>query len=392
MRLPIAACSALAVCLSTAAPLSARSTNVRALSLPEGFTVVPEAEQKQVVIARDGTIVALAASTDRTYRHRVFRWNAQGERTTFTPNPVSYQPNLPSHPQEIAAGNGIYVTAAVDWSGAYSGTTTEVQQWSGDGTASWTLPGCVYAGDEKDQHAYGADADGRIALTMDIIGQGSYQVLDDTTGKFAPYAFVVRNGACRNLGRGIVEAVRGQWAAGYRGYLDGHVAADNINTVIQDAKAVRWFGDYARELGPGDALAINALGIAVGASAVPGRFVSVETNVYSRDRSSHTYRSDIPHAIAWNANGRAIALAPNAARSVAYDIGDDGTIVGMLVGAGGKHYAFVWRQGTLQRLDDLPHPPGWRFESAYAIGDDGTIAGVGTYNGTATVFAESVQP
>jgi len=35
-------------------------------------------------------------------------------------------------------------------------------------------------------------------------------------------------------------------------------------------------------------------------------------------------------------------------------------------------------EGQLQRLDDLPHPPDWRFEAAYAIADDGTIAVIGT--------------
>ncbi len=34
-------------------------------------------------------------------------------------------------------------------------------------------------------------------------------------------------------------------------------------------------------------------------------------------------------------------------------------------------------EGQLQRLDDLPHPPDWRFEAAYAIADDGTIAVIG---------------
>lgn len=349
---------------------------VRALTLPAGFTVAPEAWVRQIAIARDGTVVALATTTDRTNRQRAFAWSAQGERATFTPLPFSSQSFLPSRPQSVAAGSSIYVTAAVYFSGAYSGVSTEVQRWAPSGSAHWKVPGCIDSDENTDQKAYAADDDGRVAVTMDITGQGSYQVDNDPTGKYAPYAFVVRDGVCRNLGRGIVQGVRGEWAAGYRGYLDGHLAADNMDADTQTAYAVRWYGEHAQTLGEGDALAVNASGLAVGADAVPAPFV-----IFPSPRQQH--------AIAWNSTGRRTALAPNAKRSVAYDVADDGTVVGMLVDSAGRHYAFRWRNGTLQRLDDLPHPPGWRFESAYAIDGDDTIAGIGTYNGTATVFVWS---
>ncbi len=365
---------------------------VHALELPAGFTVKPEKETRQIVVSRDGTIVARAEPIAPSFqRSRAFRWGPSGVRITFAPLDVLAQTAQGSAPQQIAVDDvavagSFYITASVFWSGAYSGTTTQVQAWGGDGAKHWPVPKCLHSGDAQDQKAYGGDNDGRIALTMDMTGSGSFLVMSDNSEQYAPYAFIVRNGSCRNLGRGIVQAVRGQWASGYRGYLNGHLAPDNLNVIVQKAIAVRWYGERIQELGDGDALAVNSSGLAVGADAVPGRFDYVTTNYFSKDGSGHEYRSPVPHAVAWDTHGRRIAIAPNASRSAAYDVGDDGTVVGMLVANDGKHYAFRYRGGDLERLDDLPHPAGWRFESAYAIGTDGTIAGIGTLNGVATVF------
>lgn len=369
---------------------------VRALALPAGFTVNPEAETRQIAISSTGTVAAIAEPANQTYRLRAFRWSTRGQRDTFTGLRVRTQPGggTPGSanagrvdPWAIAAGGDqLYVTAATSWSGAYSGTSTEVQRWGFYTAAYWALPQCVDSGDSLDQHAFGGDADGRLAITIDRSGAGSFQVMGDDPERFAPYAYVVRNGECRNLGRGIVQDVRGPWAAGYRTYLNGKIAPDNLNTAIQKAVASRWYGRHLRELGAGDALAITSDGFTVGADAVPGRTGCMSTNFYSSDHAGHTYCPDTPHAVAWDRAGRRIALAPHWPRSVAYDASNDGTVVGMMTDAAGRHYAFRWRNGTLQRLDDLPHPPGWRFESAYAIGPDGSIAGIGLLNGVATVF------
>jgi probable HAF family extracellular repeat protein/YD repeat-containing protein len=104
------------------------------------------------------------------------------------------------------------------------------------------------------------------------------------------------------------------------------------------------------------------------------------------DNVGRHYESAVPQALAWDARGRRIALVSRAKRSTAYDVADDGTVVGTLLAADGKHYAFRWREGHLERLDDLPHPPGWRFECAYSVATDGTIAGIGTHDGVATLF------
>lgn len=372
---------------------------VRALLLPVGFTVDPEGAVPKIALGPNGTVAAVAKSTDNTFRLHAFRWNHVGTRQVFTPLNVLIAPGAqesgsgnqdPNYRVNMAgvasAGRNLLATASTDWSGAYSGTSFEVQRWGRYSATRWPLPSCVDSGDSRDQHAYGGDREGRVALTIDRTGVGSFQVMQDNNEQFAPYAYVIRGSGCRYLGRGIVQAVDGQWAAGYRSYLDGKMAPDNLNTDIQKVVAARWYGNHLREIGAGDAIAINATGFAVGADAVPGRTGCITTNFYSADHSGRTYCPGVPHAVGWNKAGRRIALAPRSPRSVAYGINDGGTVVGMLTDSRGRHFAFRWRNGILQRLDDLPHPPGWRFESAYAIDNGGAIAGIGTFHGVATVF------
>lgn len=372
---------------------------VRALALPVGFTVQPEGTVPKIVFGTNSSVAAIATATDHTFRTRAFRWNVRGKREVFAALRVITAPGArenaaappdPYYRLEItgvaSAGRLLLVTASTDWSGAYSGTSFEAQRWTDFAAVRWPLPACVDSGDSVDQHAYGGDSEGRIALTIDRTGAGSFQVMQDNSEVFAPYAYVVRGSACRNLGRGIVQAVRGQWAAGYRSFLNGKIAPDNLNNEIQSVVAARWQGTHLRELGAGDALAINAAGFAVGADAIPARTGCITTNFYSTDRAGHTYCPGVPHAVGWDTTGRRIAFAPNSPRSVAYGVNDSGTVVGMMTGARGRHFAFRWREGKLQRLDDLPHPPGWRFEAAYAIVPDGVIAGIGTRNGRATAF------
>jgi hypothetical protein len=372
---------------------------VRALALPVGFTVDTESTVPEIALGRDGTVAAIAKSTDRTYRVRALRWthgatNPEvfvGLSVSTTPDAL-YDPNRTPSPGERVdaagvsfAGDQLLVTASTSWGGAYSGTSYEVQRWGSYSAARWSRPQCVDSGDSKDQHAYGSDRDGNVALTIDRTGIGSFEVMQ-APERYAPYAFVVRGSACRNLGRGVVQAVRGQWAAGYRGYLDGKLAPDNLNTMIQKIVAARWSGRHLGELGAGDALAIDAAGVTVGADAMPGQAGCMSSNWFSSDHTGKTYCPAVPHAVAWDSAGRRIALAPDYPRSVAYAISDGGTIVGTLYDKKRRHFAFRWRAGRLQRLDDLPHAPGWRFESAYAVDDDGSIAGIGTLHGIATVF------
>ncbi|HTX55641.1 MAG TPA: hypothetical protein VMD47_00920 [Candidatus Acidoferrales bacterium] len=341
---------------------------VRAFALPVGFTVAPESALPEIVLGTNGTVSAIATSTDRSFRVRAFRWNGAGAPEVFTPLNVLTAPgaqgevrgsNDPNYRADAAgvasAGQELLVTASTNWSGAYSGTSFEVQRWGRYSAARWPLPSCVDSGDSVDQHAYGGDRDGHVALTIDRTGAGSFQVMQDDPERYAPYAFVIRGSDCRNLGRGVVQSVDGPWAAGYRSYLNGKIAPDNLDTDIQSVVAARWYGEHLQELGPGDALAINAGGFAVGADAVPARTGCTTTNFYSKDHTGQTYCPSAPHAVAWNRAGRRIALAPRSPRSVAYGVSEDGVVVGMLTDAAGRHFAFRWRNGLLQRLDDLPN-------------------------------------
>ena len=388
--MPYRCLAPLLVLASTLAAVPARAATVTALPLPEGYTVKPEGESRLISMAADHTVAAVA-STEPSGRSRAVRWDARGTRATFVPLPVLTAPGHGQYSKYdtkgiggIAAGRGVvYVAATEMFSGAYSGLSFEAQRWIGSGTRRWTLPSCA-AVDETDQHVNAVDADGRLALTMDMTGLGSHTVMQDEHGEYAPYAFIIDHTTCHDLGRAVVVGLRGRWAAGYRGYLNGHVAPTSLNVIVQRAVAVRWHDFVLSELGDGEAYAVNASGLAVGASAVAGRFDWQYTNFYGNP--GREYRSAVPHARAWDPRGRTIAIETSAIRSVAYDVKDDGTVVGMLQAGDKRHFAFRWRAGRLERLDDLPHPAGWRFESAYAIAADGTIAGIGTHNGIATVF------
>ncbi len=191
-------------------------------------------------------------------------------------------------------------------------------------------------------------------------------------------------GRCTVLGTGIATGVRGGNVVGYLGYLDGFPAPMYVNLMVQQMHAMRWYDGRVNELGTGVPFATTSGGFAAGATALPGH--AGEFAYGNFFGPAGRYEFPIPHAAAWDANGRRILLVQNDSRSVAWDVADDATVVGMLQERDGKHYAFRWRSGRAQRLDDLAHPAGWRFESAYAIGADGAIAGIGTHDGVAAAF------
>jgi probable HAF family extracellular repeat protein len=379
--------SALGVVVALALAAPAPAATVRAFALPAGYAVEPESEMPAIGLDAHGNVVALARQTGMHWAVRAFRWTSDGVRSAFAPLPlrsIAHQ-QTPDALERVAIGpNGeTYVTVGLELE-ELGGTPYEVERWTESGAAVWDPPSCPGAEpDERDQHVGAIDALGRVALTLDVTGPGSMEVLDDTTGALAPFAYVIEGERCAPLGRATVEALRGRYAAGYRGYLDGHLAPDNLNTIRQQYVAVRWTDGVLGELGPGVAYAVTSGGLVVGADALPGH---VGTEVISGGGATERNSWATPHAVAWDASGAQIVLVAQARRSVAYDVADDGTVVGMLQEQDGKRYAFRWRHGRAQRLDDLPHPPEWRFACAYAIASDGTIAGIGTYRGVPTAF------
>jgi probable HAF family extracellular repeat protein len=341
-----------------------------------------------------GSVVA-TISMFREYPTHVVRWRAGRGRDGFRPLAGRGNSSTDKASAVVASALGpddvAYVDVARVFGGAYSGVSSETQRWSGAYVAHFE-PDCGAV--HGDRHAGAVDARGRIAMTFDTEGDGSYAVGSDVAGALAPYAVVIDGSSCRLLGRAILRAVRGTYAAGYRGYLYDRPAPTILNRVEQTYRAVRWYGATERELGPGVGLAVNAHGVVAGASSVPAFYLTAAGGSTDAAGVTHaySYTAAVPHARVWDAAGRARDIAPGAERSVAYDVADDGTVAGMLESREGKHYAFMWRDGVLCRLDDMPHPAGWRFESAYAIAPGGAIVGIGTLRGIATVFVYAMAP
>jgi len=193
--------------------------------------------------------------------------------------------------------------------------------------------------------------------------------LDDTSGQNAPVALYMRSGRCLNLGNGIAVGTAGMFAVGYTAFINNVPAPSNVVSSREQFTAMRWHERERQPLGSGVALAINAAGAAVGADVPTGR---------------GTYDA-VPHAKFWSAPGAVVELAPNAQASVAYAIDADNRIAGMLEESG-RHYAFIWKNRTLMRLDDVVASPGWRFECAYAFTPTGGVVGIGTYRGRAAAY------
>ena len=366
---------------------------VSALPLPPGYTIQPEGERRLMAVNARGTVVATIAQA-KDWPSKVVRWRAGGRRDvfqalpgrgSFATTPVSAVVGTALGPDDV-----VYVDVARVFGGSYSGTASESQRWSGAHVSPYE-PHCGAA--HGDQHAAAVDARGRIAMTFDAEGVGSMSIGRDDISVVAPYAVVIDGSSCTLQGRAIVRAVRGSYAAGYRGYLDNRPAPTILNRYQQTYQAVRWDGHNERMLGPGVGLAVSAHGVVAGASAVPA-FSGTVSEGYADATGAHTfsYTAGVPTARVWDAAGHARDIVPHAVRSVAYDVADDGTVAGMLQGLDGKHYAFVWHNGVLRRLDDLPHPAGWRFECAYAIAPSGAIVGIGTRRGIATAFVYAMWP
>lgn len=193
--------------------------------------------------------------------------------------------------------------------------------------------------------------------------------LDDTSGGKAPVVLHMKSNLCSNLGNGVALGTGGLYAAGYTAFINNVPAPSNVISGKERFQALRWHVRTREPLGAGVAVAVNATGNAAGADIPPG---GVAYNAQ-------------PHARAWIA-GAAIELVPNAPLSTAYAIDDGDRVTGMLEDGDGRHYAFLWQNNKLRRLDDLVAGSGWRLECGYAFAPDGSILGIGTYRGRAAAF------
>jgi hypothetical protein len=198
--------------------------------------------------------------------------------------------------------------------------------------------------------------------------------LDDASGQYAPVVVHLRSNECLNMGNGIALGTAGLYSVGYTAYIGSIPAPSNVISERERFIAMRWHERTREPLGDGVGLAVNAAGSAAGADVPPGKGAAFNA---------------APHARIWPAAGAPAEPAANAPLSVAYAIDDRNRVAGMLEDDRGRHYAFLWQNGALKRLDDVVRAPGWRFESAYAFSAGDGVVGIGTYRGTATAFIVS---
>ncbi|HEY1977967.1 MAG TPA: hypothetical protein VGG89_15545 [Candidatus Baltobacteraceae bacterium] len=214
----------------------------------------------------------------------------------------------------------------------------------------------------------GTLSDGSVIATMQ---SPAIVDLDDTSGQYAPVVLHLRSNQCLNMGNGVALATAGLYTAGYTAYINGVPAPSNVVSQNERFVAMRWHDRTREALGPGVAIGITAAGDAAGADVPPGKGAAFAA---------------ASHARAW-IGGSAIEPANSAAASVAYAIDSRDRVIGMIEDGDGRHYAFLWVNGSLHRLDDLVRAPGWRFECGYAFAPDGGIVGIGTYRGDAAAFS-----
>jgi hypothetical protein len=216
----------------------------------------------------------------------------------------------------------------------------------------------------------GTLTDGSVIATMQ---SPAVVDLDDTSGQYAPVVLHLRSNECLNMGNGVALGTAGLYTAGYTAYINGVPAPSNVVSQSERFVAMRWHDRTREPLGTGVAIATNAAGNAAGADVPPGKGAAFDA---------------APHARVW-IDGAMIEPANSSAASVAYAIDSRNRAIGMLEDNEGRHYAFLWENGRLRRLDDLVRAPGWRFESGYAFTPGGGIAGIGTYYGNAAAFVVS---
>jgi hypothetical protein len=213
----------------------------------------------------------------------------------------------------------------------------------------------------------GTLADGSTVATME---SPAVVDLDDTSGQYAPVVLHLRSNECLNMGNGVALATAGLYTGGFESYVGGVPAPSNVVSQNERYVAMRWHDRTREPLGSGVVLAVNALGNAAGSDVPPGKGAAFAA---------------APHARIW-LGGSALEPAENAPASVAYAIDARNRVAGMLQDADGRHYAFLWKDGSLRRIDELVRAPGWRFECGYAFTPAGGIVGIGTYRGNAAAF------
>ncbi len=325
---------------------------VRLLALPPHATVDPFGSRALMSVAPNGTIAATV--TIGGFVQRVAIWNRGSGYA-------------------LADVRGATAVAGFDPAGGLLVNGEQPERiWGFLGTAI-DMSSCEnFPQSSAGPLIAGALSNGSLIATMQ---SPPIVDLDDASGQYAPVVVHLRSRECLNMGNGMALETGGLYTVGYTAYIGSIPAPSNVVSDRERFVAVRWHERTREQLGDGVAIAVNANGAAVGTSVPPGKGAAFNAQ---------------PHARAW-LSGAATPAEPaaDAPLSVAYAIDATNRVAGMLEDERGRHYAFLWQDGRLHRLDDLVHAQGWRFESAYAFGPGDSVVGIGTYRGNAAGFAIS---
>ncbi len=323
---------------------------IRVLPLPHDATIDPFGSRSLVAVS-DGGTVAATLTTHGFASHAVL-WNASGTH------------------RMLSARSTI---AGFDAAGALLVNADRPERMTASGhLESLDLNSC----EKFPQLSMGPLVGGVLSNGSLIATMQSPPVvnLDDTSGQTAPVVLHLRSYQCLNMGNGVALGTRGLYAVGYTAYVAGVPAPSNVVSSKERFVAMRWHERTREPLGTGVAIGVAADGTSVGADTLPGADVAYAGHI---------------HALLWQNGQSAVELAPESPLSVAYAIDARHRIIGMLEDERGRHYAFLWQNGSLRRLDDIVDRAGWRFECGYAFAPDGSIVGIGTYRGTPKVFEVS---
>jgi len=325
--------------------LAALLVTVRMLALPEHATIDPFGPRPLMAVSRSGAVAATA--TFAGFRTRPIVWNSSG-----TARVIEVTGSIAGFDRD----GGLFINA------------DRPLRFSGSRPRPLDLGTCeAFPHDSAGSLLAGQLDDGALIATM---RSPALVDLDDTSGQNAPVVLYLRSGLCLNEGNGMATATNGAYAAGYMSTINNVPSPSNVVSSSERFTALRWHVRVREPLGRGVPLAVNAAGSAAGADVPPARGAAFAVT---------------PHARLWPSPGQVVDVVSGNTLSVAYAIDDRGRVAGMLQD-GGRHYAFLWRNGTLVRLDDVADKPGWRFECAYAFAPGGGIVGVGTYDGRAEAF------
>lgn len=355
-----------ALTFTLVARVALASPTVEPLYLPQGTTIHPTSD-RVLMVDQGGLIAATIVTGDD--RERVAIW--RGNRATVLPIVRKFEQSWTDNGFQtlgaVLANGSVVVNAGYPFQGAYMGTWIHTFMYAGQGYREVHFAPCKLISAATDPTVEGASGTD-LAVTFEPLS-----AIQNDVGDFAPNAAIITAHGCDVIGRASIRAIRGKYIAGFQRFLDKWVADNSFESDQQIDVAVRWIGHKLQKLGKGVALGVNSGGACVGYRDI------------SAYRQGYCCRTLTPRAMLWNQD-RSPSILVSDLDSVAYAIDDANRVVGSLQDTSKRHYAFLYHDGKVERLDDLVQAPRWRFEAAFGFTPDGGILGIGTHDGIATAF------